>query len=131
MRPSKFQALSTLSLALLGASRAAPAADLAAGKAAFYACSSCHQVGPDARNVFGPQLNGIVGRAAGSVPGYGYSAALKNSRIVWDQATLTAFIRDPERTVPGTKMRFYSLGFGEKKIADLLAYLQTLPAARQ
>ena len=90
-----------------------------------------HQVGPDAHNAFGPQLNGIVGRAAGSVPGYGYSAALKNSKIVWDQATLTAFIRDPERTVPGTKMRFYSLGFGEKKIADLLAYLQTLPAARQ
>ena len=123
--------LPALILSLL-ASRNGVAADLPAGKAAFTAftaCTSCHQIGPDARNAFGPQLNGLFGRPAGSVAGYGYSAAMKNSKIVWNEQTLAAFIRNPDRTVPVTKMRFFSLGFGDQKIADLLAYLRTFPAA--
>ena len=125
----KFQALPALVLVFLSAHRIAAAADLPAGQSAFTACASCHQIGPEARNAFGPQLNGLIGRPAGSVSGYGYSAAMKNSKIVWNEQTLAAFIRDPGRTVPGNKMRFYSLGFGDQRIADLLAYLRTFPPA--
>jgi len=105
------------------------AADIAAGKAAFAACASCHQVGPQARGGFGPQLNGILSRRAGSSPDYKYSAAMANSKIVWTEASLTAFILAPDKTVPGTKMRFFSLGYDEQKIARLIAYLRTQPPA--
>ncbi|MET0519783.1 MAG: c-type cytochrome [Burkholderiaceae bacterium] len=111
-----------------GAAPAAAAGDLAAGKAAFAACASCHQLGPAARGGFGPQLNGVVGRLAGSSPDYSYSAAMKRSKIVWSERTLAAFIRDPDGVVPGTKMRFYSIGYDERKIADLVAYLRSVPA---
>src|SRR5450830_1886604 len=66
------------------------AGDVAAGKAAFAKCASCHQIGPSARAGFGPQLNGIVGRPAGSTKDYRYSAAMQNSRIVWTEDKLRA-----------------------------------------
>lgn len=111
---------------------ALPTANIAAGKATYAAaCASCHQVGPSARNGFGPQLNGIIGRPAGSLAGYRYSPAMQNAGIVWSEASLAAFIRNPGRTVPGNKMRFFSLGYSDQKMADLLAYLDSLPAAPQ
>ena len=109
---------------------APPTAAIAAGQATFAAaCVSCHQVGPSARNALGPQLNGVLGRPAGSIAGYRYSPAMQNAKIVWTEQTLAAFIRNPDRTVPGTKMRFFSLGYSDQKMADLLAYLDSLPAA--
>jgi cytochrome c len=99
-----------------------PAADLRAGAAAFRACASCHQVGPSARAAFGPHLNGLFGRRAGSTP-YAYSAAMKKAPIVWNDSTLAAFLRDPDEVVPGTKMRFWGYS-DERKIANLLAYLR-------
>lgn len=125
---------SALALAALTGSAAAlaapPTANVAVGKATFAAaCASCHQVGPSARNGFGPQLNGVLGRPAGSIAGYRYSPAMQNAKIVWSEHTLAAFIRNPGRTVPGNKMRFFSLGYSDQKMADLLAYLDSLPAA--
>src|ERR1700712_1714429 len=114
----------------LASCAAGAAGDIASGKAAFAACASCHQVGPSARNGFGPQLNGVVGRRAGSAADYRYSVAMKNSNIVWSEQSLAAFIKDPGGVVPGTRMRFSSLGFGDKKLADLLAYLQAYPMAK-
>ncbi|NML16519.1 c-type cytochrome [Azohydromonas caseinilytica] len=113
-------------LALLGGASTALAGNAVAGKTVFARCASCHQVGPAARSTFGPHLNGIVGRRAGSLPGYGYSAALKASGLVWDEATLRAFIKAPGDTVPGTKMRLWWLG-SERQLDDLLAYLRTFP----
>lgn len=101
--------------------------DIQAGKAAFARCASCHQVGPSARAGFGPQLNGIVGRRAGSAEGYKYSDALKGSGIVWSEQSLAAFLKDPGKTVPGNKMRFYGMG-SDKQIADLIAYLRQFPS---
>ena len=97
------------------------AADMAAGKAAFSPCASCRPVGPSARDGFGPQLNGILGRPAGASLRYTYSKAMKNSGIVWFESALSAFIKDPDRSVTGTKMRFSSFGYDDKKIADLMA----------
>ena len=119
-----------LAAAVLGlaAAQAAAADDVAAGKAAFSACSGCHAVGPSARAGFGPALNGVVGRAAGASPDYRYSPAMKNAKLVWSEPVLAAFIRDPDATVPGTRMRFSSFGWSDRKIAQVIAYLRTVPA---
>ena len=109
-----------------------PVGDAVAGKAAFAPCASCHQVGPAARAGFGPQLNQLFGRTAGTTADFAYSPAMRNAKVVWTEATLAAFIKDPERVVPGNRMRFFSLGYGDRKLADLAAYLRTFsppPAA--
>ncbi|VVD92935.1 cyochrome C2 [Pandoraea communis] len=114
----------TFALATFAASAFA-AQDIDAGKALFTSrCASCHSVGPMAASGFGPQLNGIANRRAGSLPDFDYSKAMKQSGIVWDDKTLAAFIANPGKTVPGTKMRFWGIG-NERKVADLIAYLRT------
>ncbi len=128
-----FRALILSPLILLAADQAAavaPAVDIAAGQKAFAPCASCHQVGPSARGAFGPQLNGILGRRAGSTLDYNYSTAMKNAKIVWSAQSLAAFIQDADRVVPGTKMRFFSLGYDDQKIVNLVGYLRTFQAAR-
>lgn len=103
------------------------AGDARAGSNVFASkCASCHSVGPSARGGFGPQLNGIFGRVAGSTSDYQYSAAMKQSGIVWSEKTLAAFVSSPGKVVPGTRMRFWGLG-SERQIADLLAYLHANP----
>ena len=125
----KLKRLTALALAPVTwyASAAAPTGDAAAGKATFSACASCHQVGSAARNGFGPQLNGIVGRRAGTASGYNYSLAMKGSKIVWSEEVLAAFLRDPDQVVPGTKMRFSGIAYSDRKVADLAAYLRNFP----
>lgn len=107
------------------------AADAIAGKAVFQTCASCHQLGPSARGGFGPQLNGIIGRTAGTTPDYRYSPAMKNAGFAWSEDKLRAFLKDPDQVVPGNKMRFFGLR-SERDIDKLLAYLrmfQQAPAA--
>ena len=109
----------------LAAPASAPAqAQVDAGRRLFARCTNCHEVGAGARNGFGPQLNGIVGRKAGSAPAYAYSAALKQAGFVWDEQKLVAFIRNSEKVVPGNKMRFLSF-MSEKQGAEIVAYLRT------
>jgi cytochrome c len=109
----------------LAAQAQAPAqAQVDAGRRLFARCTNCHEVGAGARNGFGPQLNGIVGRKAGSAPAYAYSAALKQAGFVWNEQKLVAFIRDSEKVVPGNKMRFLSF-MSEKQASDIVAYLRT------
>jgi cytochrome c len=102
------------------------AGDPVAGQRAFKRCASCHQVGPSARGGFGPQLNGLFGRRAGSTADFKYSEALKASGIVWSETTLRAFLKAPGDTVPGKRMRFIGLG-DDQQIDDLLAYLRGFP----
>lgn len=117
-----------LALALMCQTYGALAAgDPIAGKAAFVMCASCHQVGRSARAGFGPQLNGIIGRAAGSTKDYKYSPAMQSAGIVWSEQKLRAFLKSPGDVVPGTKMRFYGIG-SDQKIDNLLAYLRTFGA---
>lgn len=99
-------------------------AQVDAGRRLFARCTNCHEVGAGARNGFGPQLNGIVGRKAGSVPGYAYSPALRNAGFAWNEQKLVAFIRDSEKVVPGNKMRFLSF-MSEKQASEIVAYLGT------
>jgi cytochrome c len=99
------------------------AGDAAKGEHEFAKCAVCHAKGM--ANGIGPGLAGVIGRRAGSVPGFGYSQALKNSNIVWDEKSLDAFITAPQTAVPGTTMPFPGLmDAGERN--DLIAYLETL-----
>lgn len=114
-------------LALALTSGAAHAQDAAAGEKVFAVCRSCHQIGPTAKNGVGPHLNGLIGRPAGSVEGYNYSPANKNSGLTWDEATFTDYIQAPQKKVPGTKMTYPGLK-EEPKIKDLVAFLKTYDA---
>lgn len=104
--------------------------DAAAGETVFGRCAACHAVGADARNKVGPELNGIIGRAAGSVADYNYSAALKDAGtggLVWTEEDLHAFLMAPKEKVPGTKMTFAGLK-DENDLNNLIAYLSTFAA---
>src|SRR4051812_25949 len=118
-----------LSLALgLPAISSAQAQDVAAGEKLFLQCRACHQVGDTAKNAVGPVLNGLFGRKAGTVEGYSYSPANKNSGITWDEATFREYIKDPKAKIPGTKMIFPGLK-DEKRIDDLVAFLKQFDAS--
>ena len=99
----------------------------AGGKLFKRVCGGCHQIGESARAFFGPQLNGVVGRVAGSTTDYQYSDAMKSSGIVWTREKLAAYIEDPKAVVSGTRMIFWGISDREK-IDDLLAYIQTFPS---
>ncbi len=102
-----------------------PAGDAAAGEKTARVCKTCHQFGEGAKNAIGPVLNGVVGRKAGTVEGYNYSEANKNSGLTWDEATLKTYLKNPKATVPGTKMIF--AGFQkESDLNNVVAFLKTL-----
>ncbi|WP_411914165.1 c-type cytochrome [Bosea thiooxidans] len=115
--------LSSLLLVLPFLAQPAAAQDAAAGERSFNKCRACHQVGESARNMVGPELNGLIGRHSGAVEGYSYSAANKNSGLTWDEATFTDYIKDPRAKIPGTKMIFAGIK-NEKEIKDLIAFFK-------
>ena len=103
--------------------RVAAAQDLGAGERTFAKCKICHQIGEGARNSVGPELNGVIGRKAGTAEGYSYSTANKDSGLTWDEATLKDYLKNPRAKVPGTKMIFAGLQT-ETEIDNLIAYLK-------
>ncbi len=111
-------------LATAGGAAAAPAqiGNPEQGAHDFAVCSACHQVGPNAKNGVGPVLNGIVGRKAGSYPGFAYSPANKNSGLTWTVAELQKYLANPQKLVPGTKMPFPGLP-DAAKVNNIIAYL--------
>jgi cytochrome c len=103
----------------------AQAADPAAGQKIYsQQCALCHSTSAG-RNLIGPSLDGVIGRKAGTVPGYSYSTANKNSGLTWDEATLDKYLVNPQKMIPGTKMTYAGLKNSAKR-ADLVAYLATL-----
>src|SRR3954451_22096079 len=117
-----------VSVAVAFSASVARAQDAANGEKVFAQCRACHQTGPTAKNAVGPVLNGLIGRKAGSVEGYNYSPANKNSGLTWDEATFSEYIKDPKAKVPGTKMAFAGIK-DEQKIKDLIAYLHAYDKA--
>lgn len=109
--------------AMLGSAHAALAQDVAAGENSFKKCLACHAVGEAAKNKVGPLLNGLEGRKSGSIEGFTYTDANKNSGITWDEASFKDYIRDPRAKIPGTKMIFAGIK-NEKEQGDLWAYLK-------
>lgn len=116
-------AASTIVLTIALVSAPAWGQDVAAGEKSWNKCRACHQIGPTAKNAVGPLLNGLFGRQAGTIEGYNYSAANKNSGITWDEAILAEYIKDPKAKIPGTKMTFAGIK-NEQEIKDLTAFLK-------
>jgi cytochrome c len=93
--------------------------DVAHGETVYQDCMICHSLD---KNEIGPKHRDVFGRRAGTVPGYEYSAALKASNIVWNEATLDEWLTDPQAVVPGTKMIF-SVDDAHDR-ADVIAFLK-------
>lgn len=96
------------------------AGDPAAGEAVYSRCQGCHAL---EYNRTGPKHCGLLGRRAGSVPGFDYSPAMKRSAIVWNEKTLDRFLADPLKAVPGTTMTYAGVPDARER-ADLIAYLK-------
>ncbi|MBY0319594.1 MAG: cytochrome c family protein [Reyranella sp.] len=86
-------------------------------------CRACHTLEKDGAQTAGPNLHGVFGRKAGTAAAYEFSDAMKKSGIVWDEATMTDYSRDPKAKVPGTKMVFNGVK-NAGQLADLVAYLK-------
>ena len=106
---------------LAGASSAL-AQDAAAGETSFKKCLACHSIGEAAKNKVGPVLNGLDGRKSGSVEGFSYSDANKNSGITWNKDQFLEYIKDPKAKIPNTKMAFAGIK-NENEAQDLWAYI--------
>jgi len=97
--------------------------DVEDGKKVFNKCKACHSL-EAGQNKIGPSLAGVIGRPAGSVEGFKYSDAMKNSGVVWDAETLDKYLADPKGFIPGNKMAFVGLKKEDDR-EDVIAYLQS------
>ena len=100
--------------------------DVGRGRALYGECVNCHRIGPDARNGIGPHLNGIFGRPAGSIKGFGYSRTMYRmgaGGLEWHIDTLDAYIENPRSLVSGTRMNYRGMKDAGNR-ADLLAFLR-------
>lgn len=110
---------------LVGALLAATTAPVAAqstlsGEQIYARCLACHTLAYDR---VGPHHCGLLGRRAGSVPGFAYSTAMKNSGLIWDEKTLDRFLSHPMKVVPGTAMTYDGIS-DSKERSVLIAYLK-------
>jgi cytochrome c len=96
----------------------------AAGEKVFLNCKTCHAV-EAGKNMTGPSLHALQGRKSGTIAGYSYSTANKNSGITWTNEKLFQYLENPQRVIPGTKMTYTGVKDPQQR-ADLIAYLDTL-----
>jgi cytochrome c len=103
---------------------AAPAGDPVKGKTVFARCMACHKI--DASNVsgLGPNLNRVIGRRAGTLPGFRYSPAMASSGRVWNEAALDAYLTAPARSMPGNRMVFAGLANPTDR-QNVIAYIKS------
>jgi cytochrome c len=104
------------------ATGSAAAADAEHGKALYQTCAACHTERPDA---LGPSLKGVVGRKSAALEDFRYSNPMKRANLVWDEANLRDYIKDPQATVKGNRMPYGGLT-ETKDVDDIIAYLKTL-----
>ena len=105
---------------LVGPARAE--GDPAKGEKAFAKCKTCHSL-TEGENKVGPSLAHVVGRKAGSLEGFKYSEAMKNSGVIWTEETLQQYLANPKAFVPGNKMVFSGIRKEDER-ADIIAYLE-------
>jgi cytochrome c len=110
-----------LLLPLILVAQAQGLGDVQRGAQVFAQCKVCHSL-EAGKNMLGPSLHGLIGRKAGSVPGYAYSPAMKNANVTWNEDTLSKYLSDPKAFIPGDKMPFAGIK-DPSKLGDLLVYL--------
>ena len=118
LSPGAARALLLLALATGPAS----AADAEHGKALYQSCAACHTERPDA---LGPSLKGVIGRKSAALEDFRYSNPMKRANLVWDEANLRDYIKDPQAKVKGNRMPYGGLT-DAKDVDDIIAYLKTL-----
>ena len=121
--------VAAFAVSCLAAGQAAADGDPQKGAKIFRQCMACHRIGPGATPLVGPPLNGIIGRKAGSVEGFKYSAPMIEAGaagLVWDEANIAEYLRSPKAKIPGNKMAFPGLT-KDQEIADVIAYLKADP----
>ena len=112
-------AVGLLPLALVA--QAQGVGDAQRGAQVFTQCKICHSL-EAGKNMVGPSLHSLIGRKAGSMPGYAYSSAMKSANVTWTDDTLSKYLSDPKAFIPGDKMAFTGIK-DPTKLGDLLAYL--------
>ncbi|MGD0190456.1 MAG: cytochrome c family protein [Rhizomicrobium sp.] len=117
--------LAAAGIAAFAATHAQATGSASTGAVVFNRCAICHDNRKDGVIKLGPDLYGVVGRKAGTYPGFYYSSAMKNAGFVWTNDKLDAYITSPQQVVPGNKMAFAGIA-GASQRADLIAYLDTL-----
>lgn len=123
MRKTPVHYLSAFVFSLILFGTPALAEDVAKGEKVFKRCKACHYADKE-KNKTGPYLVNVIGRKAGIIEGYKYSKAMRESQLVWDEATMTAYLKAPRKFLKGTKMVFAGLK-KEADIKNLIAYLKT------
>ena len=117
-----------LGVSLVGAGPPSPPpSEIAEGREIYERCAACHSLEQDRT---GPRHCGLFGRRAGSVPGFAYSDAMRNSGIVWNRETLDRFLADPLGTIPGTFMTYAGVQDPNER-ASLLAFLEVATRSKQ
>ena len=119
MSARRLIAAGALWICVTGPATAAP--DAVRGEQVYARCQACHALAYDR---VGPRHCGVIGRAAGSVAGFDYSPAMKNSHIVWNERSLDRFLANPLKMVPGTSMTYDGVPKAGDR-ADLIAYLKS------
>lgn len=90
--------------------------------ASYAVCSACHS-GTD--GALGPPLQGLIGRKAGSDPNFRYSPAMKRSKLMWSEATLDAYLTDPQASIPGNTMAFPGVADATQR-QEIISYIKSL-----
>lgn len=130
MRYMTFVAILSFS-ALVANAAQSQEGDAAAGATVFNKCKACHDA-ETGKNKVGPSLKGVIGRTAGTHEGFKYSKAMTDAGaggLVWDEAKIAQYLKDPKRFVPGNKMAFPGLK-KDDEIANVIAYLKQQSAAQ-
>lgn len=108
------------------------AQDAAKGETIFKKCQICHEVGPSAKVKVGPILNDVIGRKAGTLPGFAYSPAMKEAGekgVTWTDESISKYLENPRDFVPKNKMAFVGLKKEDER-ADVIAFLKKYSAPK-
>ena len=119
---------SVLALALTACSSEG-AAGPPSGETVFRKCAICHRIEANAPNGIGPNLHGVFGRKAASLPNFNYSPAMRGSGFTWDARTLDRYLAAPQKVVPGTRMTFSGLPDAPSRKA-VIGYLKVNSTSR-
>jgi cytochrome c len=121
--------LAAVLVAALAACSSRAGAAAPSGEALFRKCAICHRIEAGAPNGIGPNLHGVFGRKAASLPNFNYSPAMRGTGFTWDAKTLDRYLTAPQRVVPGTRMTFSGLPDAPSRKA-VIGYLKAASTRR-